>query len=70
MSARCGILIKIVPVIFEAIRTIKSELNQNIQLLPVDTNEHCTQLSVSAGVNCFDILLKTGLNRRAQPSKQ
>ena len=27
------------------------------------TNKHCTHYSVSAGENCFDLLLKSGLTR-------
>ena len=33
------------------------------------TNEHCTQHSVSAGVNSFDLLLRAGLIRGSRPNQ-
>ena len=71
---------KIVPVIVGALGTIKKGLDQKLQLLPGHplaielqkghTNEHCTQHSVSAGVNRCDMLLRSGLTRRLPPDSQ
>jgi hypothetical protein len=58
-----------VPVINGALGKIKKGLHQNLQLLPghrsakdlqeVTLMSNCTQHSLSAGVNCFDVLLIT-----------
>jgi hypothetical protein len=67
---------QIVPVIIRALGTIMNGLDQSRQLLPGSsvghraaghTNEHCTQRSVSAGGNGFDLLLRSGLTRRPPP---
>ena len=68
---------KIVPVIIGASETIKELIRPELSVAPRSpvghrtterhTNEHCTQHSVSAGVNCFDILLRSGLTRRLPP---
>ena len=66
----------VVSVIFGALGTVKKGLDQNRQLLPVghratevQTKQHFTQLSSSAGLSRFDLLLRYGLTRRPSSGK-
>jgi hypothetical protein len=67
------------PVMTEALGTIKKGSDQNLQLLPGHpsamllqrvtlTNEHRIQHLSSAGVNRFDLLLRYGLTGRQPPN--
>jgi len=69
---------KIVPFIIRALRTFKKGLRSEPSVAhrsPVGhrategrTNEQCAHHSYSAGVNRFDLLLRSGLTRRPPPN--
>ena len=69
---------KIVPIIIGALGTIKKGFDQNLQLLAgnllaiellkITLMSHCTQHLYSAGINCFNVLLRPGFTRRPPPN--
>ena len=67
------VMTEILPVIIRALETFKKGLDQNLELLPVHPSSIELQTTLmstahiilkSAGVNHFDLFLRSGLTRR------